>query len=188
MWKNDLESYANEKNWSAAIALLELIIKKNPFLVEPYIQIIYLLHNLLLEEEYSIQDHDYFARLLKEYFDVSYRIFPNDLEYLLFIGLIMQVAEWYFGQTDTVLALEMHKKAFVLDQNNILCQWAYLYSISRPTENRKTIANLAQKILHNEQGLLDWIDSKGFPGKYLKKSLNWSLNDWTNSTFPDIEL
>lgn len=47
-------------------------VNKNPESLAAYLSVCYLLMNLLVEEDYENSKHDYYAKLLKHYFDESY--------------------------------------------------------------------------------------------------------------------
>ncbi|MFZ1677506.1 MAG: hypothetical protein WAT91_09540, partial [Saprospiraceae bacterium] len=116
------------------IELFQNIISKFPNEPEVYIRVIYNIHNLLVEGQYSSDEHDLLASLLKKYFDDSYKKFSENTEYLFFIGKILYIAEWYFGLDDDLkpmemrLAFKMQKKAFEKEPHNILFEWAYIFS------------------------------------------------------------
>lgn len=59
-------------------------INQNSSSIDPYLSMNYLLMNLLVEEQYNPNDHDYYAGLLKQYFIESYAKFSNNPEYLLY--------------------------------------------------------------------------------------------------------
>jgi tetratricopeptide (TPR) repeat protein len=163
-WKERLNEYEKNKEWIEAIRLLEQVIEKEDCKSEPVVRMIYLLHNLLVEEDYKSSglEHDFLASLLLKYFQESLQKFGEDAEYLFFIGIILHIAEWYFGQDDVHLALQMQRKAVELDPQNILYAFSYNVSVS----NKTTISNLVSKLL-NDKIKLQWLESKGFPGQYV---------------------
>ena len=87
-WKEHLTILEYNKDYKSAIEHIQSVIKDNPDEVEAYIRGIYLLHNILVEEDYSDLDHDFLASLLKSLFDTSYEKFTSNAEYLFFIGKI----------------------------------------------------------------------------------------------------
>lgn len=173
-WKQLLDEYAKHKDWRTAISLLERVADENPDdEVEASVRLIYLLHNLLLEEDYKKAgfDHDYLADSLLRHFQTSYYKFKDDAEYLFFLGIIMHIAEWYFGQKDTSLALEMQKKATELDPENAL----YAFSYSFSTADKTRTLELAQQ-LSSDNKTIQWLRSKGFPGSYVERLIDNSLH------------
>lgn len=183
MWKNSLEQYEEAKNWKLSIQFLEQVIHENPNLIEAYIRIIYLLHHVLLEENGEDQglDDSMLEKKLEHYFNTAQIKFIDNAEYLFFVGKIMHVAEWYFGKnTDAVakLALSMQKKASEIEHSNILYKWSYLYSMSKPGTFTQQKATLAQQILYKSPYIIDWLKSKGLPGKYVLRSLQWCYEQY----------
>ena len=169
-WKQELERLEKGKEWLEAIRLLDEVIKERPDEVEPYVRIIYLIHNLLLEEDYESYglNHEYLAGLLLNYFQVSFAMFENNAEYLFFVGVILHIAEWYFGQDDVQLALLFQKKAVELEPQNALYDFSYSFSMS----NKLKAGQLAKQ-LSADVSTLDWLKSKGFPGQYVLRIIDW---------------
>jgi hypothetical protein len=171
-WKEQLTELEHNKEYKSAINHIQNVIKGNPEDVEAYIRSIYLLHNILVEEDYSDLDHDFLASLLKSLFDASYAKFSSNSEYLFFIGKILYIAEWYFGVDDDFKATEekqafqMQKKAYEIERNNTLYEWAWRFSIGD-----KFASTLAEQILTRDKTKLEWLKSKGFPGEYILKAL-----------------
>ena len=141
-WKEQLSKieshfgHHEKRDWKPAVELVKSLIDKYPNDVEVYIRTIYLIHNILVEEKYSNDEHDEMADLLKKYFEKSYSLFSENAEYLFFVGKILYIAEWYFGLDDDLkpttdrLACKMQKKAMDKEPENILYEWAYRLSIS----------------------------------------------------------
>ncbi len=170
-WKQQLENFEASKEWRKAISLLEKVAEGNPSDPEPSVRTIYLLHNLLVEEDYKGYgfNHDHLADLLLKYFQDSYHKFENNAEYLFFVGIIMHIAEWYFGQEDTSLAMRMQEKAAELDPQNTLYEFSFRFSKSDKARARE----LSQKILTDNDRLV-WLQSKGFPGIYVLRMVQYS--------------
>lgn len=174
-WKEYLADLENSKDYKLAIEHMQSVIKDNPDNVEAYIRVIYLLHNILVEEEYAELEHDFLAGLLKSYFDISYVKFSNNAEYLFFIGKILYIAEWYFGvdddfkPTEEKQAFQMQKTAHEMEKDNVLYEWAYRFTLGE-----KLASHLAEQILLQEKTKLEWLKSKGFPGEYILEALEQS--------------
>jgi hypothetical protein len=169
-WKHELERLEKNKEWSEAIGLLNSVISEDPDNVEAYVRMIYLIHNLLVEEdpESCGLSHDYLANLLLNYFQVSFAKFENNPEYLFFVGIILHIAEWYFGQDDTQLALLFQKKAVQLEPTNALYDFSYSFSMSNKMRAEELVKRLSK-----DGSVLDWLKSKGFPGQYVLNIINW---------------
>jgi len=157
-------------SWKSAIELSKRLVEKYPNNVEVYVRVIYLIHNILVEENYTNDEHDEMAELLKEYFDKSYILFSENAEYLFFIGKILHIAEWYFGLEDDKLALEMQKKAMDKEPDNILYEWAYRLSCSGDIIN----GYLANQLIEHDKEKVSWLRSKGFSGCYVLEHLQMS--------------
>ncbi|MBC8044400.1 MAG: hypothetical protein IAF08_13260 [Rhizobacter sp.] len=165
-------------DWKPATALARKVIADHPNDVEAYVRVIYLLHNIVLEEETINSEHNYMAGLLKQYFDESQKKFSDNTEYLFFIGKILWIAEWYFGQDDDKLGMEMQKKAVELEPNNILYEWAYRLSVKGDVVHEY----LACRIITNETSIVNWLKSKGFPGEYVLEHLEVSKKRYEENT------
>jgi hypothetical protein len=171
-WKIRLKKYEDDKNWKAVIDLMIYTINTNPNDVEVYVYFIYLLHNILMEEDYLESEHNYISSLLKQYFDDSRKRFAENAEYLFFIGKILYIGEWYFDLDDDFKPVEekeafrMQKKASEIEPGNILFEWAYRFSLGDSTAR-----SLAKEILSHNQTIIVWLKSKGFPGEYILESL-----------------
>lgn len=174
-WKEHLTNLEYSKDYKLAIEHIQSVIKDNPDDVEAYIRGIYLLHHILVEEDYSELEHDFLATLLKSYFDISYVKFSNNAEYLFFIGKILYIAEWYFGvdddfkSTEEKQAFQMQKMAYEKGKDNVLYEWAYRFSLGE-----KLASHLAEQILSQDKSKLEWLKSKGFPGEYILEALEQS--------------
>jgi tetratricopeptide (TPR) repeat protein len=169
-WKHELERLEKNKEWLKAIRLLDHVIEESPDEVEPYVRVIYLIHNLLVEEDYESYglNHDYLASLLLNYIQVSFGKFENNPEYLFFVGIILHIAEWYFGQDDVELALLLQKKAVQMEPQNALYDFSYSFSMS----NKARSEELAKQ-LSADGSTLAWLKTKGFPGEYVLGIIDW---------------
>jgi len=168
-----------QRDWKPAVELVKNLVKKYPNDVEVYIRAIYILHNILVEENYPCDEHDEMANLLKKYFEKSYCLFSENAEYLFFIGKILHIAEWYFGLNDDKLAMEMQKKAMDKERGNLLYEWAYRLSCSMDSVE----GYLANQLIKNEKEKIDWLKSKGFAGNYLLKHLQMSNQNYIEKKY-----
>jgi hypothetical protein len=130
--------------------------------------------NLLVEEQYDPNDHNYFAGLLKKYFIESYAKFSNNPDYLFYIGRIACISEWYFD-IEIEEAQKMMKKASELKPDNILYRWANFSDLDmRESSNKEKMILYAKQAL-SEPGVKKELKSKGALGKYIWDSLDyWS--------------
>lgn len=162
-WKEELESLERRKHWSDAVVFINKTTAKNRDNVEVHVRAIYLLLNLLLEEDYAAYnlEHNSLAKLLKQYFDETYERFSNNAEYLFFIGYFMGIAEWYFGQDTLDLSHQMLKKATELKPENALYEWGYKFALGD-----ELAGYLATKLIADSE-TIKWLESKGSPGEYI---------------------
>jgi hypothetical protein len=162
-WKQELEVAEESKAWPDAITIVRDAIAHNPEDAEVYVRAIYLLLNLLLEEDYTEcgLEHDDLARMVKEYFDSSFDKFSHHADYLFFIGYFMRLAEWYFGQDTLDLSTEMLERAVQIDSHNRVYLWALRFVKADEAAN-----DLCREILSDEKTMA-WLRSKGSPGLYI---------------------
>jgi hypothetical protein len=154
-------------------------IRKNDSNVDAYLSMNYLLMNLLVEEHYDPNEHDYYAGLLKKYFIESYAKFFNKPEYLFFIGKIASISEWYFD-IELEEVQRMIKKAANLEPENILYQWSNYSDLDmRDSHNKEKIILYAKQAL-SEPKVKEELKSKGALGKYLWDSLEYWSKEMTN--------
>ncbi|MBI5914739.1 MAG: hypothetical protein HY842_05135 [Bacteroidetes bacterium] len=171
-WKKKFTYFEDKKDWDSLMIFIQEIIKKYSENVEVSVRVIYMLHNLLVEEDCNEVKADYYTKLLLKHFNDAQVKFINDAEYLFFIGKILYISEWYFGINDDLkpinerLAFRMQAKAFEIENNNPLFEWAYLFTLH---DVRAT--SLARQILYQEKFSMKWLKTKGFPGKYIIECL-----------------
>ena len=162
--------FHKEINWKPAIDLVNELLTKYPNDVELNIRAVYLLHNILVEEEYSDKEESRMIELLQKWFIQSKEKFSENAEYLFFMGKILHIAEWYFGLNDNTLALMFQKKAMNKEPNNLLYEWAYRLSYPDDTVEKY----LSHQIIENEKDKISWLERKGFPGTYILEHLRMS--------------
>lgn len=172
-WKKYLEELEKDKDWSAAIDLMKQVINNNPEDKEAYVRAIYLLLNILLEEDYPEDRHSMLASRLKQYFEESYTKFSNDPEYLFFIGYFIELADWYFGEDKLQLATEMTKKAFDLDTDNVLYEWSWRFAEGDPLAGQ-----LSEKMIMYDNSKIVWLKDKGAPGNYILNVIQNCFKDY----------
>lgn len=164
-WKKELHEFEESEKWPEAIELLQKVINRELDNKDACIRMIYLLHNILVDEDYSKTGlvHDDLEALLSKYFHESYLRYSSDPEYLFFIGTIMHIAEWYFGQDDGSLALSLQKRAMELEPDNLLFRFGYLFSAE---SDEVELNDLANEIVFAGK-YQAWAESKGYPGRYV---------------------
>ncbi|MEM7110683.1 MAG: hypothetical protein AAF519_20810 [Bacteroidota bacterium] len=160
-------------DWQPSIDSVDELLTKNPNDVELNVRAVYLLHNILVEEEYPDEKESRMVELLQKWFIQSKKKFSDNAEYLFFIGKILHIAEWFFGLEDNHLALEFQKKALEKDPENQLYEWAYRLSCGDVTEGY-----LAHQLIENKKSHIDWLEMKGFPGGYILEHLRMSQEEY----------
>lgn len=179
-WKGQLSEIEKDfglhknRDWKPAIELVKQLLIERPDDVELNVRAIYLLHNILVEEEYPAEEENGMMELLQKWLNQSKEKFSENVEYLFFTGKILHIAEWYFGLEDNKLAIELQKKAMDKEPNNLLFEWAYRLSCSGDIEE----GYLAHQLITNEQGKVRWLEAKGFPGEYILEHLKTSNEEY----------
>lgn len=181
-WKEQLSKLEQVKDWESAITLMQETINRNSNSIDAYLSMNYLLMNLLVEEQYDLKKHDYYAELLKKYYIESYAKFSNDPEYLFFIGQIACISEWHFD-IDIEEAQSMIKKASEIEPYNVLYKWSDYSDLDmRESGNKEKMTLYAKKALSDSE-VKKVLKSKGALGKYLWDSLEyWSKEEITGVT------
>lgn len=178
-WKEQLSEiekefgFHKEIDWQPSIDFVTGLLAEYPNDVELNVRAVYLLHNILVEEEYSDEEESGMVELLQKWFTQSKEKFSDNAEYLFFIGKILHVAEWFFGLEDNYLALEFQKKAMEKEPENQLYEWAYRLSCGDVSEG-----NLAHQLIENEKSKISWLGTKGFPGEYILEHLKMSHEEY----------
>ncbi|MBJ7880429.1 hypothetical protein [Gelidibacter salicanalis] len=176
-WKQQLSKFEQNRDWESAIALIQETIDGNNNTINAYLSMNYLLMNLLVEEQYELRNHDYYAGLLKKYFLESYSKFSHDPEYLFYIGQIACISEWYFD-IEIEEAQSMMHRALELKPNYTLYKWANYRNLDmRESDNKEKMILYAKKALSESEVKRD-LKSKGALGKYLWNLLQyWSKEE-----------
>lgn len=166
-WKQHLIKLEHDKKWDEAIVFMEGIVTKSPHDVDAYLSILYLLMNLLVEEDYNDDKHDYYESLSKKYFADSYSQFSNNPKYLFFVSRIAYMSEWYFDVT-TDFVDGMIEKAVQLDPENSLYLWGhYMNADTGIDETKVAILNYAHFLLAHEESIRLQLQELGSLGEYV---------------------
>lgn len=178
-WKEELRDLREKKLWKEVTIFLGKIVKDNPDNVEVYIEAIYTLLDILLEEDWNSPnfEHDKIAKTLKDLFDESYKKFSRNAEYLFFIGYFMALAVWYFGQEDLELSYQMLKAATKIEPNNNLYEWAYKFSTNDASAGR-----LSEKLILDAEKM-KWLESKGNVGEYMIGTIRYSIKHFKTNDY-----
>jgi len=165
-WKEKLKYLESIEEWDIAIEFMQKIVRDYPEDMDVYLSVIYLLMNLIVEEDYDSKKHDYYAALLKEYFDISYDKFSENSEYLFYVGRIACMSEWYFDiEIDD--ASSMISKAATVDPSNLVYQWTHFSKLSRVDPHQKEVIQYAKLVLQEDSPIKKELMSKGSRGEYI---------------------
>jgi hypothetical protein len=176
-WKEQIEFYTEQKQWENAIVLLQNLIADNLHEVKYHIELIYLLHDVTLEQEHPGLSFDYLSGLLTEVFSTANKLFDNNQVFLFFMPQILTIAEWLFGLEEESKPLylrldyKMAVKALSNEPNNILLEYTYRSIINDPLANY-----LAANIILYEKEKMEWLKSYGIAGKYVIDGLNTTVS------------
>jgi hypothetical protein len=164
-WRDEMALIEQKRDWRAGIRLLENINENNPALC---LRAMFLLLDLLVDGQYTEEEHNFAADNLKEIFDKSNQRFSTNAEFLFFIGIMAYIGEWYFGMESVEPATTMLKKAMDIEPNNTLYEWGYYATINQlPEINTDLKLLLSEKLLCRETSELDWLSGKGLLGEYV---------------------
>ena len=178
-WKAELinieKSFGSHQkhSWRADMRIIRHLSNGNKNDVELSIRVIYLLHNALTEEDYLEVEHGELSALLQKAFNKSFKKFSNNAEYLFFIGKILYIDEWLFGIDDEKkplkekLAFQMQLKSHEMEPDNMLFEWALIFS----EERFGKAVILAKELLQEDNQWNQWLQEKGFPGKYILEEI-----------------
>lgn len=165
-WKQTLKKLETEKKWGPAIELMQKIIGLEPNNMEAHLAINYLLMNLLVEEDYHKDKHNYYADLLLHHFIESYQIFYDNAEYLYYTGRIACMSEWYFN-IELEDANSMLLKAAIIDPNNLVYKWTNISKLSASDPLQTKVIKYAKLVLQENSPIKNELVSKGSLGEYI---------------------
>lgn len=163
--ENELINIEQQRDLNKAIQYLKENDEKN---LDTYLRVIFMLLDFLVDGQYTEDKHDFISLEIKKIFEEAKSKYSDKSEFLFFSGIMIYIAEWYFGTETLDEATTMLKKAMDSEPENILYKWGY-YSITdqRAEINTETKFFLSKEILEKDS-LLKWIENKGLLGEYLK--------------------
>lgn len=173
-WKKILKKLESNKEWDLAIEFMVDYINRNPEDLDAYLNICYLLMNLLVEEDYNRNNRDYYISNLKYYFDQSYSQFSHNTEYLYYMGLIACMSEWYVD-LELEEAIAMMEEAAKRDPNNLIYQWDKYYILAQKNPIPVEVMDYAKLVLQENSPIKKILRVKGSLGEYLLGMMtSWS--------------
>ena len=159
VWKRQLKSLERSKEWDQAIEFMQTTISIYPDDMQTYIYTNFLFMNLLVNEKFDESKHDYYASLLKKYFDESYAKFSDNAEYLFCTGITAIMDEEYLG-LEVEAVHKMLIQAMKLEPDNIWYKSAdYLY--------------VNRRILNQSPAALEYAEQALSHNSELDSKLNW---------------
>lgn len=168
-WESEIVSIEHRDDWKSAIELLKGQSFDNP---EIYLRVMFLLLDLVVEGQYTKEEHDHAAKELRKVFDASNQKFSNIPEFLFFAGIMIYIGEWYFGMDSVDAATDMLQNAMQMEPDNTLYRWGYYSTIDQRLEwNTNLKLQLSEQLLFEETARLDWLKSKGALGNYIVGTL-----------------
>ena len=174
-WKYVLKKLEETKQWDEAIEFMEEIIRNHPNDHTAYLSMMYLLINLLVEEQFDRSKHDYYQNLSIKYFQESYQKFSNNAEYLFFTGIMAHMAEWYFD-IEIENAIEMIVQAAKKEPKNSLYRWGfYSYPDMTNTVNRKLGVSYAKNVIAENSIYMERLKSLGSLGRYVLEIIKYDV-------------
>jgi tetratricopeptide (TPR) repeat protein len=160
-WKQQLKILEKNKQWDTAIAFMQQVIHIDHNNIDAHIYFLFLLMNLLVEENYNESKHDHYEQLLKDMFKKSYKKFSNNAEFLFCAGIIANMSEWYLDIT-TKEYENMFKRALELDPKNCVYQQTYYVNLDKHNpKNKKNLSIFltcfAKKLSTHKRHIITWI-------------------------------
>lgn len=165
-WKEQLVKYFNEKKWEESITLMRQTILHNPVDMDAYLNLMYLLMDILVEEEYEIDNLETYKELLLRYYNESYYKFESNPEFLFFLAKITTLSFWYFNFNSEEEEYLLYKKAYFLENDNLLYKWGY-YGIGSDNEDNNIIFNKVKEEIRNLPQIIEYLKTKSILGEYL---------------------
>lgn len=170
-WKKELQQLEATKQWDAAIALMQAVIHAHPNDMPAYIDLNFLLMNLLAVENYDDNKFEYYKTLCKRYFAESYAKFANNAEYLFCTGVTAAMSEWFFGIPINSYE-QMLQRAMELEPNNLLYRRTYFLHLDPKSPTQKqAVIDYARLILRPDSPLIKEWEQRGALGAYLRQCM-----------------
>lgn len=168
VWDKVITEFEQKNDWKGAIQFLEKEEKKE---LDVYSRVIFILLDFLVDGQYTQEEHDFIAQKIKQIFSDASLKFLNNTEFLFFSGIMIYIAEWYFGMNSLKEATTMLEKAAQREPENILYKWGYYSRIDQRTEvNTEMKRQLSEQLL-KDSSTIDWLKSKGLLGEYVLGTL-----------------
>lgn len=173
-WKKILRSLERSQQWDTAIEFMQQVISDNQADLDAYLFMLFLIMNLLVEEDHNESKHNHYEMLAKKYFDEAYEKFSDNPEFLYYAGKTAVMSEWYFGieQDDYI---KMMARAAESDPHNPVYQWNYYDELATENVRDENARAYAITILDKNSSINKILSAKGALGEYLLEIMrSWS--------------
>ena len=169
-WQQELRTLENREAWDQAIELLKQTIAQIPLCMDAYMNMNYVLMNLLVDEnedENETSNFSSYEKMAKKYFKESFAKFSDNPEYLFFTGVTASMAESYFD-IDTKQVQQMFQKAMQLEPESILYRWGYCaYVDIESKESQAKSSEYTKVITQVKSPIKAMLLTKGSLGEYV---------------------
>ncbi len=134
------------------------------------IECIYFLLDILLYGRYVDRSEGHSIELLlRDVFRSTYSRFGDNPRFLCFVGYFIAVSYWYFDEPDLSRSHEMMKRAYALEPQNMLYEWAWKFSTADPSA-----IPLAEQLLESSD-LIAEISNSMESAKFLMDAIRESV-------------
>ena len=183
-YQKKLLNLEHKKLWDTAIKYLTNELDKERSNEDLYLSLNYLLMNILVEEEYTDEQHDRYATLLAHYFQEGMQKFSDSTSYNYYSAIIAAMSPWYVDLTQDDVT-HMIQQAIEDDPDNSLYQ-NHLYAdidIGSQKQRKEAIA-CSKKIFSPKSSALQELSTKGALGEYIQKILVY----WKKRTIDEAQI
>jgi len=163
-FKNELELIEKERNVNRAVEFIED--EKNQSL-DNYLRVVFILLDFLVDRQYTQDEHDFFSIKIKEIFNKAKLKYSNNYEFLFFAGIMIYIAEWYFGIDNIDEAKTMLEDTMKSNPDSIIYKWGYYSITDQRAEVNTELKQLLSKQLLRDNLILEWLKNKGLLGEYI---------------------
>lgn len=135
--------------------------------LDNYLRVLFVLLDFLVDGQYVQEQHDFFSMKIKEIFNDAKLKYSHNYDFLFFAGIMIYIAEWYFGFENIDEAKKMLEDAMKSNPENIIYTWGYYAIVDQSFEaNVKLKRQLSKQIL-KDNSTLEWLHDKGLLGEYV---------------------
>lgn len=182
-WKAELKTMMLDGRWSEAVVLMQNIIKNTPDNPDAYLNMVYLLEVILVEErslgtiDCEPMFYDECEALAVETFQAGCAKFKNDPSYMFFMGFITTWCEWLYGMEETA-ADNMMQEALRLDPLNKIYLWSSIGGrhYSNESDQEEAIYDYTKMLLSDAE-LVKEVRDRGPIGDYYIEGMDSAMKN-----------